>query len=131
MAKWVVTIELLNGDNEDVAVRAEADSMAEAVNQGWAWAERQKLPVTGAWASPLTEVEDSWGSQADLPLVVNGLDDVDAVLAQMVLSGEETRPWNGVEAVAVRAILALSRQEDNNLKAQARELMSDLLRERG
>lgn len=69
MTKWVVTIEVHNGDDEDVAVRTEADTMADAVNQAWAWAEKQGIAVTGAWASPLSEVEDSWGPQEDLPLV--------------------------------------------------------------
>lgn len=69
------------------------------------------------------------------------LADVDAILAAMILSEERRRPFKGVEAVAVRAILALSRagglstahrrpMTGQALQEKARVLMIDLAAER-
>lgn len=55
------------------------------------------------------------------------LDDVDAVLVALILKAEAERPWQGPEAVAARAIVALSRA---GMKHDARALLADLIHER-
>lgn len=62
------------------------------------------------------------------------LDDVDAVLALAIEHGDKVKPWAGAEAIAVRAITALSRYGtagNHQAQAQARELIADLLLETG
>jgi hypothetical protein len=78
------------------------------------------------------------------PLIKSGdVDDVDAVLAAMIRTEDQLRPLHGVDAVAARAILALSRAghvlfTDTTHAAAGRRamddsrgLMTDLLRHRG
>lgn len=58
---------------------------------------------------------------------MDNLQDIDAILAGLVFKAEGERPFRGVEAVAVRAIVALSRAGE---REEARRLMIDLLAER-
>lgn len=54
------------------------------------------------------------------------LDDVDAILAAMVMAEDERRPLQGMEAIAVRAILSLSRTGSRTAVEDARTLMGEL-----
>lgn len=59
-----------------------------------------------------------------------GLGDVDAVLVLEIERAEAVRPFQGAEAIAVRAIVAYSRlgkaNNDNLAQAQARALFVEL-----
>lgn len=61
------------------------------------------------------------------PKAAMELGDVDAVLATLVQSEDRKRALVGMEAIAVRAIVALSRAGG---KVQARALMAELINER-
>jgi hypothetical protein len=69
---------------------------------------------------------------------MDGIENVDAVVASIVLAEEERQPFAGAEALAVRAILELSRtgahNSDTAALIKARELiqeLADLRRGRG
>lgn len=61
-----------------------------------------------------------------MPNDPHNLDDVDAVLVALVLQAEKMKPLRDAEAVAVRAILALSRTRIPAAMKEARQLMADL-----
>ena len=63
----------------------------------------------------------------DEDLKADALRDVDAILAHQILEADAVRPFQGHEALTVRAILALSRTRNPAAMRQARDLMTALL----
>jgi hypothetical protein len=60
----------------------------------------------------------------------DNLMDVDAVLATWIKSADDRQPLAGMEAVATRAILALSRTTAPGAQQKARDLFVELLEAR-